>query len=57
MLLIQLVYKPIWLAVVAIPSFLKGQFPAHVVMISAIFLTYIIGNLVAIPFAYLFAKK
>jgi hypothetical protein len=57
MLLIQLVYKPIWLAVVAIPLFLKGQFPTHVVMISAIFLTYIIGNLIAIPFSYLFAKK
>ena len=57
MLLIQLVYKPIWLAVVAIPLFLKGQFPMHVVINSAVFLTFIIGDLVAIPFTYLFAKK
>lgn len=27
LLLLQLIYKPIWLAVVAVPMFLKGQFP------------------------------
>jgi hypothetical protein len=57
LLFIQLVYKPIWLAVAAIPLFLEGQFPLHVVVMSAIFLTYIIGNLIAIPFSYLFSKK
>ena len=57
LLLLQLVYKPIWLAIVAIPLFLKGQFPLYVVVISAVFLTYIIGNLIAIPFSYLFSKK
>jgi len=57
LLFIQLVYKPIWLAVVAIPLFLEGQFPLYVVVMSAIFLTYIIGDLIAIPFSYLFSKK
>lgn len=57
LLLFQLVYKPIWLAVVAIPLFIKGQFPLYVVVISGVFLTYIIGNLMAIPFSYLFSKK
>ncbi len=57
LLLLQLIYKPIWLAVVAAPMFLKGQFPLYVVMISAIFLTYIIGDLIAIPFSYLFSKE
>jgi hypothetical protein len=57
LLLFQLVYKPIWLAVVAIPLFLKGQFPLYVVVISGVFLTYIMGNLIAIPFSYLFSKK
>ena len=57
LLLTQLVYKPIWLAVCAIPLFLKGQFPLYVVFISVIFLTYIVGNLIAIPFSYLFSKK
>ena len=57
LLLIQLVYKPIWLAVAAIPLFLEGQFPLHVVIMSAVFLTYIIGDLIAIPFSYVFSKK
>jgi hypothetical protein len=57
LLLIQLVYKPIWLIVFAVPLFLKGQFPVYVVIISAVFLTYIVGNLIAIPFPYLFSRK
>jgi hypothetical protein len=57
LLLVQLVYKPIWLAVVAIPLFLKGHFPLYVVFISAVLVTYIVGDLIAIPFSYLFAKK
>lgn len=57
LLLLQLIYKPIWLAVSAIPLFLKGQFPLYVVVISVVFLIYIIGDLIAIPFSYLFSKK
>ncbi len=57
LLLLQLIYKPIWLAVFAIPLFIKGQFPLYVVFVSAVFLTYIIGNLIAIPFSYLFSKN
>ena len=57
LLLLQLVYKPLWLAVFAIPLFLKGQFPKYAVGTSVVFLTYIIGDLIAIPFAYLFSRK
>jgi hypothetical protein len=57
LLLLQLIYKPIWLAFFAIPLFIKGQFPLYVVFISAVFVTYIIGDLIAIPFSYLFSKK
>jgi hypothetical protein len=57
LLLLQLIYKPIWLAIGALPLFLKGQFPLYVVVIAVIFLTYIVGDLLAIPFAYLFSKK
>jgi uncharacterized membrane protein len=57
LLLFQLVYKPIWLAVVAIPLFLEGQFPLYIVVMSVVFLSYIIGDLIAIPFSYLFSKK
>lgn len=57
LLLLQLIYKPIWLIAVALPLFLKGQFPFYVVFISVVFLTFIIGDLIAIPFSYLFQKK
>jgi uncharacterized membrane protein len=57
LLLIQLIYKPIWLAVIAVPMFLKGHFPLYVVIFSVIFLTYIVGDLIAIPFSYLFSRE
>jgi hypothetical protein len=57
LLFLQLVYKPIFLAVAAIPLFIKGQFPLYVVVMSAVFVSYIIGDLIAIPFGYLFSKK
>jgi hypothetical protein len=53
-LLLELIYKPIWLVAVALPLFLKGQFPFYVVFISVVFVTFIIGDLIAIPFSYLF---
>lgn len=56
-LLLELVYKPIWLVAVALPLFLKGEFPFYVVFNSVIFLTFIVGDLIAIPFAYLFSRK
>ena len=56
-LLLELVYKPIWLVALALPLFFKGQFPFYVVMISGIFLAFIIGDLIAVPFSYLFTKK
>lgn len=55
-LLLQLSYKIIWFAGVAIPLILKGQFPAHGYVFAVIFLSYIIGDLIAIPFGYLSGK-
>ncbi len=56
-LLIELVYKPIWLIAVALQLFLKGQFPFFVVFVSGIFITFIVGDLIAIPFSYVFSKR
>jgi len=55
-LLLQLSYKIIWFAGVALPLILKGQFPAHGYVFAVIFLSYIIGDLIAIPFGYLSGK-
>jgi hypothetical protein len=56
-LLMELIYKPVWIVAVALPLFMKGQFPFYVVFMTVIFLTFIIGNLIAIPFGYLFSKE
>ena len=56
LLLLQLVYKPVWIVVTAIPIFMKGEWPPHVVLITVVFLIYIVGDLIAIPFPYLFSK-
>jgi hypothetical protein len=56
LLLLQLIYKPVWIALAAIPVFLEGRFPLHIVMITVVFLVYIAGDLIAIPFRYMFSK-
>jgi hypothetical protein len=56
-LLLQLIYKPLWIALAAVPLFLKGRFPMYIVTMTAVFLVYIVGDLIAIPWGYLFPKK
>lgn len=55
-LLLQVVYKPIWIVVGALPFFVKGEFPLDIVMITIVFLGYIVGDLIAIPWGYLFSR-
>jgi hypothetical protein len=57
LLMLQLFYKPVWIALVALPLFLKGQFPLYVVAITIIFVSYIVGDLIAIPFRHVFSKS
>jgi hypothetical protein len=52
-LLLQLSYKVIWSLGVFLPLLAKGQFPAHGYIFAAIFLSFIIGDLIAIPFGYI----
>ena len=52
-----LVYKRVWLAGVTLHLAVKGQFPAHGHVFAAIFLSFIIGDLIAIPFGYLSGKN
>ncbi len=57
LLLLQVIYKPIWIVLGALPFFLKGQFPLYLVAITGVFLVYIAGDLIAIPWSYLFSKS
>ncbi|MBD3184617.1 hypothetical protein GF312_20220 [Candidatus Poribacteria bacterium] len=56
-LLLQLCYKLIWLIGVILPLLIRGQFPKYALMSLIIFITYIIGDIIAIPFSYVFAKE
>jgi len=55
-LLLQLCYKVVWLVAVALPLLITAQFPTYAIVHVVIFATYIIGDIIAIPFSYLFAK-
>ena len=55
-LLLDVAYKAIWLVAVVLPREAGGQLPAFAVIMSILYLTIIIGDLVAIPWRYLLAK-
>ena len=56
-LLFQLCYKVIWSVIIAAPLIFSGRLPNHAAMLLVIFATYIIGDLIAIPFQYIFSKS
>ena len=56
-LLLQLFYKSIWFIGVILPLLISAQFPSYAIIIAVIFATYIIGDLIAIPFSYVFARE
>lgn len=55
-LLLQLTYKIVWFIGVAIPFLVSGRMSLFELPYVIIFATYIIGDLIAIPFPYVFAK-
>ena len=56
-LMLQLSYKAVWFIGVVIPLLVAGKFPMYGLLHVIIFATYIIGDLIAIPFPYVFAKQ
>jgi len=56
-LLLQLCYKLIWFIGVILPLLVVGKFPMHAILPVVIFATYIIGDLIAIPFSNVFTKQ
>jgi hypothetical protein len=55
-LLVEVVYKVVWLCFVVLPLAVKGCFPAYATVQVVIFVTFIIGDLIAIPFRYVFGR-
>ena len=44
-------------AYVILPLLLTGKFPTYALLFTTIYVSYIIGDLIAIPFSYVFAKQ
>lgn len=55
-LLMQCVYKSIWVVGVLLPLTVKGALPDYAPLMIAVMVSYIIGDLIAIPFSYVFGK-
>ena len=56
-LLVQLSYKVIWFIGVILPVMIAEGLQFHAIVMVIIFATYVVGDLFAIPFDYVFAKK
>ena len=56
-LMLQLSYKTIWLIGVILPLLVSGKLPIYTISIVIIFVTYVIGDLIAIPFSHIFTKR
>ncbi len=56
-LLMQLCYKVIWFIAVFLPLLIIGQFPLYAILHVVIFATFIIGDIIVLPFSDLIAKK
>ncbi len=56
-LLLQLSYKVVWFIGIILPALIAGKFPAYAMGYVVFFAVYIIGDLIAIPFSYVFAKQ
>ena len=50
-------YKLLWLVLVLLPMALTGTAPPYAWLFGVVFLTYVIGDFIAIPFRYLFPKE
>ena len=56
-LCMQLLYKSVWVIGVIIPLIITGRLPDYAGLIIVIMVSYIIGDLIAIPFHYVFAGE
>ncbi|MDT8309570.1 MAG: hypothetical protein RQ866_08550 [Bacteroidales bacterium] len=56
-LLLQLCYKIVWFLGVFFPLVFKAQYPDYGLATVIIFASYIVGDIIAIPFPYIFGQR
>jgi hypothetical protein len=55
-LLFHLCYKSLWFIGVILPLVITGKFPPYAIALCIIFAIAIVGDIIAIPFPYVFAE-
>jgi hypothetical protein len=55
-LVLQLCYKSVWFVGVMLPLLITGRFPNYALFVVVLFATFIIGDLIAIPYSDIFSK-
>ena len=56
-LLLQLSYKIVWFIGIVLPILVARKFPTYAILYVVVFATFIIGDLMAIPFSCVFKKQ
>lgn len=56
-LVLQLSYKSVWFVTVFFPLLFAGKMELYGALFALTFATYIVGDLIAIPFSYVFGKQ
>ena len=56
-LILQLTYKTIWFIGIIVPLILKGKLPPYAILNIIVYTAFIVGDLIAIPFKYLFTRN
>jgi hypothetical protein len=56
-LMLQLIYKSVWLVAVFLPMLISGTPPAYAWLFAAIFVSYVVGDCIAIPIRQLLARE
>ena len=55
-LLLSLAYKVTWFIAILVPLLIAGRLPSYAMSTGILFATFVVGDLIATPFRYLFAK-
>ena len=55
-LLLQAIVKIIWFMGILIPAMIAGPLSTFAIELAAMFIPYIIGDLIVIPYKYIFKK-
>jgi hypothetical protein len=55
-LLLQFTYKMVWFIAIIAPKAVAGDLPSFAITMSLLYVTYVIGDIVVIPWKHIFSK-